>query len=117
MGRVRAVKHQAAQVRDGDKVEERKRGKKELRSTHWESPWRHRELQMYYGLFQQQGLAVWSGLFSRDVLQRHSEAAEIIHESARLYLCNYLDMTRAEEISCGVILSANMHSPSLELCL
>lgn len=71
---------------------------------------------MYYGLFQQQGLAVWSALFSRAVLQRHCEAAEIIHESARLYLCNHLGMTRADEISCGVILATNTHSHSLDLC-
>lgn len=61
MGRIRTV-HRAAQVRDGDRVEERK-VEKRAEVNKAESLWRQRGLQVHYGLCQQQGLAVWLGLF------------------------------------------------------
>lgn len=74
--------------------------REQLRSTRWESPWRCWELQMYFGPFQQ---PYGRGSFFRDVLQRHREAVEIIHGSARRCLSNYPDMMRLNLLCVTVV--------------
>lgn len=77
------------------------RRKKELRSTHWESPWRRWEWQVYYGLFQQRGLTVWPGLMLQGWFAKTLASLWRLYTSQHDCLCNYRNVTSAEEVSCG----------------
>ena len=115
MGRIRAVKHRAAQVREtetrwrrGRKEEE----EKELRSTYWKPPrrrWKVTDASRRVSAARTRRMVGPRppGTFPKDTAS--------IYPSQHDYLCDYLDMTSAKKKPLVVLFCLLMHTHSLGL--